>query len=111
MRRVERDVVVIGGAGGDTIGGVPALPVPLADSVMAPGIRDWAGHTGYGVALGCHQLGLSTTLVDLVGDDPQGDLVRAECARRGVELCHRVSPLGTRRSVNLVDASGRRMSF
>ena len=108
---MERDVVVIGGTGVDTIVRVPALPVPLADSVMAPGIRDWAGHTGYGVALGCHSLGLATTLLDLVGDDPQGELVRAECARRGVDLRAEVSPAGTRRSVNLVDAAGRRMSF
>ncbi|WP_425560496.1 carbohydrate kinase family protein [Luedemannella flava] len=90
---------------------MPELPVPVADSVMAPGIRDWAGHTGYGVAMGCHSLGLSTALLDLVGDDPQGELVRAECARRGVELHHQVNPAGTSRSVNLVDATGRRMSF
>jgi sugar/nucleoside kinase (ribokinase family) len=119
MRRVNkardgvsaRDVVVVGGSGVDTIVRVPQLPVPVADSVMAPGIRDWAGHTGLGVALGCHTLGLSTTLLDLIGDDPQGDLVRAECARRGVELHAETSPLGTRRAVNLVDETGRRMSF
>ncbi|MFC7479486.1 hypothetical protein ACFQX7_04750 [Luedemannella flava] len=61
--------------------------------------------------MGCHSLGLSTALLDLVGDDPQGELVRAECARRGVELHHQVNPAGTSRSVNLVDATGRRMSF
>ncbi len=108
---MARDVVVVGGTGVDTIVRVPELPVPLADSVMTPGIGDWAGHTGYGVALGCHSLGLATTLLDLIGEDPQGDLVRGECARRGVDLRYQVSPLGTRRAVNLVDGQGRRMSF
>ncbi|WP_344082500.1 carbohydrate kinase family protein [Luedemannella helvata] len=108
---MTRDVVVIGGTGVDTIVRVPSLPVPFADSVMTPGIRDWAGHTGYGVALGCQSLGLATTLVDFIGEDPQGDLVRAECRRRNVDLRFQVSPLGTRRAVNLVDEQGRRMSL
>jgi acarbose 7IV-phosphotransferase len=105
------DVLVVGGSGVDTVVRVDALPVPLADSVGVGPIRDWVGHSGNGVALGCRALGLTTAFVDFVGDDPQGELIRERLRAAGVEFTPLVSPAGTRRAVNLVDASGRRMSF
>ncbi|GAB3280289.1 sugar kinase [Actinocorallia lasiicapitis] len=106
------DVLVIGGAGVDTIVTVPGrLPLPYADSVMTPGITDYVGHTGNGVALGCRALGMAVRIVDFLGDDPQGALVRERLAAAGVETLFVHSELGTRRAVNLVDAEGRRMSF
>lgn len=105
------DVLVVGGAGVDTIVRVDALPLPMRDSYAVPPVRDWAAHTGYGVALGCHSLGLVTKFVDFIGDDPQGEMLLAEYARRGVDFSHLVSADGTRRAVNLVDADGRRLSF
>jgi acarbose 7IV-phosphotransferase len=105
------DVLVVGGSGVDTVVRVDALPVPLADSVGVGPIRDWVGHTGNGVALGCRALGLSTGFVDFVGDDPQGELIRGRLRAAGVDFTPLVSPAGTRRAVNLVDGSGRRMSF
>jgi sugar/nucleoside kinase (ribokinase family) len=104
-------VLVVGGSGVDTIVRVDALPVPYADSYGVPPIREWAGHTGTGVALGCAALGLATGFVDFVGDDPQGELIRRRLADGGVRFHPVVSPHGTRRAVNLVDAAGRRMSF
>ncbi|GAA4890215.1 carbohydrate kinase family protein [Streptomyces coeruleoprunus] len=107
----ELDVFVIGGAGVDTVVRVPELPVPVRDSVHVPPIESYVAHTGNGVALGCHHLGLRTHFADVIGTDPEGDLIRSAYARAGLSFDHRTHPSGTRRSVILVDDRGRRMSF
>ena len=106
-----KDVLVVGGAGVDTIVRVEALPVPLADSHVVPPIQTVVGHTGTGVALGCHHLGLVTHFVDVIGDDVEGRMIRDRLASEGVRFDHVVHPSGTRRAVNLVDPQGRRMSL
>ncbi|WUL81789.1 carbohydrate kinase family protein [Streptomyces sp. NBC_00342] len=111
QRQSEYDVVVVGGSGVDTIVHVDALPVPLADSVMVGPIQEWAGQTGGNVALGARALGLDVALLDCIGDDPTGALVRERLAEGDVEFHPLISAAGTRRAVNLVDAKGRRMSF
>ncbi|NBM16909.1 carbohydrate kinase family protein [Streptomyces sp. GC420] len=103
--------MVVGGSGVDTVVRVDSLPVPLADSVGVPPIREWAGHTGGNVALGCRALGLRSALLDFVGEDWTGALVRERLAKGDVEFHALLSPAGTRRAVNFVDATGRRMSF
>ncbi|MGK5499092.1 carbohydrate kinase family protein [Streptomyces sp. URMC 125] len=103
--------MVVGGSGVDTVVRVASLPVPPADSVPVGPIREYPGHTGGYVALGARALGLRVALLDFVGDDWPGTLVRARMAEGGVEFLPLVSPAGTRRAVNLVDAAGRRMSF
>ncbi|MFJ6748771.1 carbohydrate kinase family protein [Streptomyces sp. NPDC091266] len=105
------DVLVVGGAGVDTLVQVGALPVPAADSYGVPPIREGAGHTGCGVALGCAALGLTTGFVDFLGDDHQGTLVRERLSGTGVDFRPLISPHGTRRAVNLVAPDGRRTSF
>ncbi|MFF9643905.1 carbohydrate kinase family protein [Kitasatospora aureofaciens] len=108
---VEFDLLVVGGVGVDTVVRVERLEIPPGDSRFVEPVRDYVGHTGYGVALGAHRLGLRTALLDFLGDDPQGDLVRAAHRRDGLHFAHVTSPYGTPRGVNLVDAAGRRFSF
>ncbi|MEO3807610.1 carbohydrate kinase family protein [Sphaerisporangium sp. B11E5] len=105
------DVVVVGGAGVDTTVYVPGLPLPYADTYTVPPAVDRIGNTGSGVVLGCHALGLRTILIDLVGDDPQGALVRGHLTARGIEFAFGTVPEGTRRSVLLVAPDGRRTSL
>lgn len=107
----EFDLLVVGGAGVDTIVRVDALEIPDADSRQVPPVRDYVAHTGNGVALGAHRLGLRTAFIDHLGADPQADLILAEYARQGLPFSHVLSPHGTSRAVNLVDAEGRRFSF
>lgn len=108
----ETDVLVLGGAGVDTIVYVPELPLPYGDSYMIrPGIETRAGHTGDFVALGLHALGLRAHHLDLVGDDHEGDLVRALHRDCGIPLTEVPSPAGTKRAVNLVGPDGRRLSL
>ncbi|PWI17745.1 adenosine kinase [Streptomyces sp. Act143] len=108
----ETDVLVLGGAGVDTIVHVPELPLPYADSYMIdPGIVNRAGQSGDFVALGVHALGLRAHHLDVVGDDHEGDLVRALHRDRGIPFTEVRSATGTKRAVNLVGPDGRRLSL
>ncbi|MEW1692181.1 carbohydrate kinase family protein [Streptomyces sp. NPDC091265] len=111
QQQAEYDVLVVGGSGVDTIVRVDALPVPLADAVMVGPIEEWAGQTGGNVSLGVRALGLDVALLDWIGDDWIGAQVRERLAKGDVEFHPLISAAGTRRAVNLVDATGRRMSF
>ncbi|MFG1777107.1 carbohydrate kinase family protein [Micromonospora sp. NPDC049048] len=105
------DLLVIGGLGVDVRVRVPEIPLPAADSVPVDPIDLRIGNTGAGVALAGHALGLRVALVDVVGADPAGDVVRAALARTSVHAVLGEAPAGTRRSVSLVDPAGRRMSL
>jgi sugar/nucleoside kinase (ribokinase family) len=105
------DVLVVGGTGVDTTVYVPELPLPYADTYAVPPVIDRIGNTGSGVALGCQALGLRVRLVDIIGEDPQGRLIRELLAIRGVDFGWQFSPAGTRRSVLLVGPDGRRLSL
>ena len=105
------EVLVIGGSGVDTIVQVEELQVPPGDYAPVPPIRDYVAHSGNGVALGFHALGLSTRFIDYLGDDPAGRLIRARYAEVGLDFHTLPAPAGTPRSVNLVDQQGRRFSF
>lgn len=107
----DPDVVVLGGSGVDTIVYVPELPVPLADSHPAPATRTRAGQTGDGVALGLHAVRMRTALLDTIGDDREGQLVRDLHRSRGVPFTGVPTRSGTKRAVNLVSPDGRRLSF
>ncbi|MBF8191304.1 carbohydrate kinase family protein [Nonomuraea sp. K274] len=106
---MTRDILVLGGAGVDTTVYVPELPLPYRDTYQVPPVADRVGNTGAGVALGCHALGLAVTFADLIGDDPQGALIRH--ALRDVDCAWGRAEAGTRRSVLLVGPDGRRTSF
>ncbi|MDN2712250.1 carbohydrate kinase family protein [Janthinobacterium sp. SUN118] len=105
------DILVVGGAGIDTIVRVPDLQLPVADSVHVPPILDYVAHTGNGVALGCHALGLRCKFIDFIGTDAQGAAIVQRYKEAKLDFSHIVEPSGTRRSVNLVDPQGRRMSL
>jgi acarbose 7IV-phosphotransferase len=111
MNSPAYDVLVVGGAGVDTIVRVDALRLPAGDSVFVPPVYDYVAHTGNGVALGWHSLGLATKFIDFLGDDTQGRAVLAAYAETGLDFSHVDSPHGTPRGVNLVDPQGRRFSF
>jgi sugar/nucleoside kinase (ribokinase family) len=108
---IEFDVLVVGGAGIDTIVRVPELPVPYADSVVVDPIESYVAHTGTAVALAARTLGLRVKFVDFLGQDTFGELVRQRFAEEKLDFSWLPSPAGTVRAVNLVSADGRRMSF
>ena len=103
------DLLVLGGSGVDPTVYVPELPLPYRDTCHVPPVADRIGNTGSGVALGCHALGLSVAFADLIGDDPQGALIRD--ALRDLDCRFGRAAAGTRRSVLLVGPDGRRTSL
>ncbi|HJT77111.1 MAG TPA: carbohydrate kinase family protein, partial [Gemmataceae bacterium] len=105
------DVLVVGGAGVDHIARVNHLPLPVVDSMIVPPILTVVGHTGSGVALGCHRLGRRTVFVDVIGDEPEGRLILERFAEAGLDFRAVRHPSGTRRAVNLVTPDGQRMSL
>lgn len=105
------DVFVIGGVGIDTIVRVPELPLPGRETIRVEPVESYIGHTGHGVALGCHSLGLRTGLADVIGDDDEGNRIRQAYQRLGLPLTYGIHPSGTRRAVNLVSPDGRRVSL
>lgn len=105
------DILVVGGAGIDTIVRVPDLRLPVTDSVHVPPIIDYVAHTGNGVAQGCHALGLRCKFIDFIGDDAQGAAILQRYKEIRLDFSHLVEPSGTRRSVNLLDPQGRRLSL
>lgn len=104
-------VLVVGGVGIDTIVRVPSLQLPIVDSIHVEPVRDYVAHTGNGVALGLLALGHNTRLVDFIGADPQAELIHARYRERELDFRYIEHASGTRRSVNLVDPEGRRLSL
>ena len=104
-------VLVAGGVGIDTIVRVPSLPLAMADSIHVPAVIDYVAHTGNGVALGLLALGHRPVLIDFIGADPQAAQILARYRERGLEFDYLVHESGTRRSVNLVEPGGRRLSL
>jgi sugar/nucleoside kinase (ribokinase family) len=111
MAEERLDVVVVGGCGIDTIVRVAELAVPPGDMLAVPPIRDYVAHSGNGVALGLHALGRATRFHTFLGDDWLGREIRARYDAVGLDVVALPAPHGTPRSVNLVDAAGRRFSF
>jgi sugar/nucleoside kinase (ribokinase family) len=105
------DILVVGGVGIDTIVRVPSLPLALADSIHVGPVRDYVAHTGNGVALASLALGRKVKLIDFIGADRQAEMIHARYAERALDFSYLVHPSGTRRSVNLVDPGGRRLSL
>lgn len=107
----EIDVLVLGGVGVDTIVQVEEHAIPSGDSIWVPPIVDYVAHSGNGVALGFHALGLRTKFLDLLGEDALGAKVLARYAQVGLDFDYLPAAAGTPRAVNLVDRQGRRFSF
>lgn len=104
-------MLVIGGVGIDTIVRVPSLPLEDMETIRVEPVESYLGHTGHGVTLGCHLLGLRAGLVDVIGNDPEGDRIRRTYDDLRLPLHVALHPSGTRRSVNLVAPDGRRLSM
>src|ERR1700683_5155217 len=91
---VNNDVTVLGGCGVDTIVRVEEMIIPVGDQVSVPPILDYVAHSGNGVALGFHALGLRTKFVDFLGDDMLGQLVLSKYAQAGLDFSYLRAPAG-----------------
>jgi acarbose 7IV-phosphotransferase len=111
---VGTSVVVVGNVGIDTIvylDGPPDLIDGLRETHFTSNV-DYLGHAGGYSSRGFARLGLSTSFIGHVGDDPFGAWVRTELAGDGIDLRGMAfDPAGTARSVNLMGPDGSRIAF
>ncbi|SFN38311.1 PfkB family carbohydrate kinase [Mycetocola miduiensis] len=87
MHREEERVVVIGDA--------------LIDEMRdASGSRDFVGGAALNVAVGLARLGVPTTLIAMIGDDADGQRIRAFLDQYGVEFLATPGLLGSSRAIS-----------
>ena len=106
MRARQPRCAVVGAANID-IGGFPAGRLAMQDS--NPGkVRLSAGGVGRNIACNLARLGVQTHLIAPLGDDAFADLVRADCARAGVDtgLCFSFEGAASSSYLFIADAGG-----
>ena len=104
-------VLVLGGLSFDTIVYLDALPPPVPHTVTATRFHETIGETGAGKALNLEKLGFHVAFHALLGADALGDRLAATLQHHGIDFIREPDPRGTRRHVNLMDASGDRLSI
>lgn len=70
------------------------------------GVRELVGGAALNVAVGVTRLGVSATLIAMVGADAAGDQIREYVREHGVQLIESAAPLGSSRAVVSRDAQG-----
>lgn len=105
------DAVVLGGASWNTMIHLARFPEPKPATIANARSVIAAGSTGIGKALALRALGHSPLLHATIGDDDAGRSIRAFCAARGLDTVFDIDPGGTSRHVNLMDATGQRISI
>ena len=103
--------LVLGGVAWNTMVYLDVFPEPEPATIFARGAHETVGSSGAGKALNLRHLGVDVTLWGLVGDDEPGRRLRRVMASHGIELDAVTDPAGTMRHLNLMDASGERISI
>ena len=103
--------LVLGGASWNTMIYLDRLPQGNAGTIPNARKHETVGSTGTGKAFALTAMGVDTVLHAAMGQYPEGERIRMECGRRGVELISEVDPLGTAQHVNLMDKTGNRLSI
>jgi fructokinase len=70
------------------------------------GVREFVGGAALNVAVGLARLGVSATLIAMVGDDEPGDHIRAYLRDYGVQLLASPAPIGSSRAVSTRSGQG-----
>jgi acarbose 7IV-phosphotransferase len=104
-------VTVLGGAAWNRMIHVERLPDGRSATVHPRSHHEAIGGAGAGKALNLARLGVEVTLFAGLGEDDAGTRVRDGLVGAGVDLRATVDPTGTPQHVNVMDASGGRVSF
>jgi acarbose 7IV-phosphotransferase len=103
--------VVLGGVAWNIMVAVDRFPDPEPQTLFPKAMHEAVGSSGAGKALNLRSLGVEVSLWARIGDDEPGDHVRRAMHDAGVWFVEELDPLGTARHINLMDASGERMSM
>ncbi len=106
------DVVVVGNIGIDTNIYLYGNEIDFSREANFSQNLDYIGQAGGYASRGYAALGNRTAFIGHVGQDFQGDFIRKELSREGINLDGLfVDPTGTSRSVNFMYSDGRRKNF
>ncbi len=106
------EVVVVGNVGIDTNVYLPGADIDFAVESNFTENLDCVGQAGGYSSRGYAQLGRKTAFIGYVGDDYQGQFIRREFARDGIDTTALFTdPAGTSRSINFMYRDGRRKNF
>lgn len=87
------------------------LPRPEPHTVFAQWHAETLGGTSAGKALNLRRLGVDVALSTLLGDDDPGRRILRRLRTAGIEVIAGLSGTGSERHVNLMDATGSRVSI
>jgi sugar/nucleoside kinase (ribokinase family) len=104
-------ILVIGGVSYNDLVYLQELPEPRAQTIFSQKHHATVGGTGAGKAFNLNRLGHQVTLHSPIGADAAGELVKRRFQEEGVTFVPEIDPLGTERHINLMDASGDRISI
>ncbi len=108
---MQHRIAILGGTTWDQMVYLPQLPRQAPHTIHQAGFREAVGSTGSGKALALTRLGIANWLYSAVGDDVYGSAIRQSLAAAGVALHLINDPAGTERHINLMDATGGRISI
>jgi sugar/nucleoside kinase (ribokinase family) len=106
------EVVVVGNVGIDTNVYLRGADIDFAVESNFTENLDYVGQAGGYSSRGYAQLGRKTAFIGYVGNDYQGQFIRQEFARDGIDTTALfIDPAGTSRSINFMYRDGRRKNF
>jgi sugar/nucleoside kinase (ribokinase family) len=86
----------------DLTGRVTVIGDALIDEIVSDdGVREFVGGAALNVAVGLAILGVPTSLIAMVGDDPAGGTIRSFLALNGVKLIATPAPGGSARATSV----------
>nr|NIV34010.1 carbohydrate kinase family protein [Anaerolineae bacterium] len=106
------EVVVVGNVGIDTNVYIAGSDIDFTVESNFTENLDYVGQAGGYSSRGYAQLGRRTAFIGYVGDDYQGQFIRREFARDGIDTAALfIDAAGTSRSINFMYRDGRRKNF
>jgi acarbose 7IV-phosphotransferase len=106
-----QSVLVVGGSSFDHIVHLPQFPEPIPQTIHKAAFHEACGSTGTGKALALKKLEVPATLYTAYGNDYYGLQIEKFLHENQIDTVVINDPAGTQRHINIMDASGQRISM
>lgn len=107
----KEKILVVGGVSYDSIIQVNRFPEPENRTYQGFPLHETVGSTGSGKALNLNRLGMDVRLHGIIGNDVYGKLIEKYFDEEDLKFHYDVIPEGTQRHINMMDATGGRISY
>ncbi|NTW24899.1 MAG: carbohydrate kinase family protein [Lentimicrobium sp.] len=106
-----KKVFIAGGVSIDSIIYLPEFPAPFPQTIHECRFNETIGSTGSGKALNLCRLGFDVNLHAMIGNDSYGRKAIEQLQHPNISFSYDISPDGTERHTNLMNANGERISI